>query len=304
MTFLRFISPFLVAVTLVAFLFSRISFETFPTIWANVSMVWVFLAVCVLALGHALSIIRWRYLLFAVGVQLPVIEATKIYFGNLIIAKWTPAYSGDFLRAVYLKHRLPTTEGAAIIMIESLIDVFTLFSFVTFGALVMRDWFFLVIGILGILFLGCVFLFFRSALIEHLPFAQTFAVRWRIIFRSPVGSPRVLFVALLCSIFIWLQTVFFVQLLFLAFGESLISFFHILTVQPIITLFALLPVTLGGLGTREAAMLFFYSPMVAAPLVFMVALVYSFVSLILFPLVGVLFTFGRIKSAINNEEQR
>ena len=289
MKLLRQALPILFAGALIAFLFSRVDRAAIGALFVEANFLWILLAIAILSLGHLFSIVRWKYLLSAINIRLSLGEAAKIYFANLPVAKWTPAYSGDFLRAVYLKHRLQLTEGAAIITIESLTDVSTLFAFITLGALLLREWHFVAIGMLGIFFMIVALFFFRSSFIGRFLLLQRFMLRFREVFRSPACSPRMLLIAFLFSVLAWLPTIVFVKMIFFAFGEGALSFAHIFTVQPLVTLLALLPVTLGGLGTREAAMIYFYGSFVNHPLVFMVGLTYSFVSLIVFPLIGVIF---------------
>ena len=85
----------------------------------KVDLKWIALGLCLWPVGVVLRTERWRYLLRKVGVNVPFIEAAKIYVAGLAISNITPAKSGDPLRSVLLKKvagdRVGTTLPALIV---------------------------------------------------------------------------------------------------------------------------------------------------------------------------------------------
>jgi len=292
---LKIIAPLLFACVIIAFLFAQIEGESLLRALREGDKVLLMLGLIPLFLAHLFSIWRWKSLVDAYGVTSRFGELARIYFANLPIAKWTPMYSGDFLRALYLKEKLPSTEGAAIVAVESFIDVFVLLFFVLVSAVVRGAWTYAGVALLGILGLGIGVYLIGTPLFSRMPFFSRSATRIAEVFRffrqSPGRVARTFFITVLS----WLQISLFIKIMFLAFGYPTVSLFYILTVQPLVTLVALLPVTLGGLGTREAAMLFFYTALVPPPVVFLIALLYSTMSLIVFPVFGLFVGFSEIK---------
>ncbi len=289
------IAPVLVALAVMGFLFSRLEAGDLLGALHRGDKTLLLLGLVPLCLAHVFSIWRWKSLVGAYGVNSRFGEMTKIYFANLSVAKWSPMYSGDFLRAVYLKEKLPQTEGAAIILLESIIDVFVLLLFVLGSALWSRELPYVGIAGTGILFLFGVIYLVSTPMLVSFSRISAYAVRISAVFQFFRRAPGAVFLTFLITVLSWLQISIFIKIMFLAFGYPEVSFFYVLTAQPLVTLFSLLPVTLGGLGTREGAMLFFYTAFVAAPVVFLISLLYSTMSLIVFPFLGLLIGFSEIK---------
>lgn len=292
---LRMIIPLTIAVAIVGFLFFHIDRDAFLRALVSGNLWMLLLGLVPLALAHLFSVWRWRYLVGVFGVHMTFFAATKIYFANLPVAKWTPAYSGDFLRALYLKDRLPLADGASIVLLESMIDVFVLLLFVLLSAIFAGWWIYVGIAVFGILLLIMTAYLLQSGIFQHISLFNHYAVRLSEVFRFFHRAPGALLGAEFLTALCWLQISLFIKLMFLAFGHAEIALTTILTVQPLVTLLALLPVTIGGLGTREGAMLFFYATIAGAPVVLLISLIYSTMSLVMFPMFGLLIGFSEIK---------
>ena len=283
-----------------------------------------FAAVLVL-LSFILLLKGWKQkvLLQGLGREIGLLESTKIWMIGFFFATITPAKAGDFFRTVYLKKAiaLPVGEGIAAILVERLLDVAYLFITGIIGMLLFSIHFSLDFSIVValflflLLFLATVFVLTRKPWVSfllkplfNLFLPERFKQRLRNSFhdfyagiqRFSLSRGKVGFAGLL-TIVIWIMTIF--QYWLLAFALSLpVSLEFMFWVMPAILLVEVLPISFAGLGTRDAASIFFLSfASIGAGQAVSFALVVFFVNLIM-AVPGVLFLNRRDKEKASSLE--
>jgi len=86
----------------------------------------------------------------------------------------------------------------------------------------------------------------------------------------------------------WLVVFVQIKILFGGVGAD-ISYGLVATALPIAIFVGLLPITLGGMGTRDSAMIVLFSGMATVPQIIAVGLLYAFFGYWLFSVIGIFF---------------
>lgn len=203
-----------------------------------------------------------------------LLENIKIWLVGFFFGIASPAKSGDSVRALYLRNNFGISlgEGLAVVFVERVLDLAFLFAFAFMGL------FFLVLPAKadqGILFpLVAFFVLFAAALLLLLkksllrivvrPFFNMFAPdRFKQSLKEGFNDfykaisvyksrRRLLFYVVLFTAVSWL--VIFTQFYVIAMALSInVPFLLFISVAPVILLVEALPISVSGLGTREAA---------------------------------------------------
>jgi uncharacterized protein (TIRG00374 family) len=237
---------------------------------------------------HVLAAARWQYLLRILGHHFSFKEILISFLANIPVSKILPLYSGTFGRTLQMRDRVPMSKNAGIIFFESFLDVVVLGMFVLFGAYALSLNILFWSGIAAIFAVALVTLFLSGSFFTRFAGRRAQIKNLLEVFQTALAKPSLLFVPAFFTFLMWIVTIVFVKAVFSAFGID-ISFGRIFAVQPAVTFISLLPITIGGVGTREALMLLFYSGVAPAPSILATGLWYSFLSIIVFSLIGLPF---------------
>jgi len=244
-----------------------------------------FLAIAVILGISTLAIkgYRWKLLCGAVGSgkskPIPAVKAAGYFTIGFFWSIITPGRIGDFVRAVYAKPFLGSlSAGLSSVVIDRLIDVIFLFglgaiaivsfSFI-FGSQIMS---FSVLALLLVLLAFAVWLFFQKRLMKALlrPFFKALVPKGKkevlaegfSNFYSSLSGMRskkmVLAKAVLLAVLSWAVSIISAYFLSLAFGFRIPLEFFVLVV-PILGILDLVPISISGIGTRDAALIFLFS---------------------------------------------
>jgi len=227
---------------------------------------WPLIAAVLLDAGvvHA-KLVRWRSLLGACRIELTVAGAYKAYLPSLFLALVTPGRVGDVVRIQYLKrdHGVRYADGLAVSVVDRLCDVYVLLAFVSLGIvhltsslsapLALTAW----IAVAGVA---------AAPLFFFLPGVAQPAANWLYSRLSRGEAPEgltvffdalrnqlgvALLVPLLATVGAFLINYVQAWLVAAAFGMAL-SFADVVAVVAISSLLSLLPISVSGVGVREA----------------------------------------------------
>jgi len=190
----------------------------------------------------------------------------------------TPARVGDLSRAYHIKHKIDLSKGITTVIIDRVIDITILFclaiigfiSFVVF--LNQYSGFFLIISVFFALFLLSVYIFTKKELTKIFlkPIFNRFIPekhksKINITFHDFYSSlghaknhKKNIILAVILTIFTWLISIFQAFLLSMSIGLN-VSYMFFLSIIPLIVLLDILPISISGIGTRDAAMILFLS---------------------------------------------
>ncbi len=257
--------------------------------WVLLSFVLAF--ACVL-----LSAVRWWLVLSAMGYVLSYGRALVVVLAAWPLVVVTPSRTNEFLRAFAIRDQVPLASGAGSVLAEKAVDVFVLLALAGIGAALNGLW--LPSAVLGagmlaeIAVVGMVlrnrqrlgrFPGFRTRMdrVEQL-FAAFEALR-----RAPLK------LAALCSVSlaIRLLTVGVTYTLLVAVGAR-VGLLDTLTLWPVATLVGLVPITVAGMGTRDAMFIYLLhsqGALLAESSVLVATIGYSVVAIWSFAIVGLPF---------------
>ena len=203
------------------------------------------------------SALRWQQVLRAMSYSLSFGRALHAVLASWPISVFTPSRTGDFARALLVRDKVPVFAGAGSVLAEKVIDIQTLLlaallASLSYGARVqaalifagiVAEW----VVVIGILrsrqrLLAVRFLAKRREKFEQLYHA----------FDALISRPMQILWVALGSLVVRLLTVGMVAAL-LAAAHAGRSYFELIAPWMLATLAGLVPITIGGMGTRDAA---------------------------------------------------
>jgi uncharacterized protein (TIRG00374 family) len=220
--------------------------------WVGLS----FLAACVCVL---LGTERWRRVLVAMGYALPFGRALVAMLAAWPLALVTPSRANDLLRPLAVRDVVPLAPATGSILAEKAIDLFVLLVLAAAGAAAAGLWgWAAAVGALGLLEIAAVWLVVtRRGWLEQWPIVRRRREAVEELFSAFValGSAPLQLAALgVLSLVIRVLTVAVTHALLLSVGAQ-VGWMDTLTLWPIAILVGVAPLTLGGMGTRDAAFL-------------------------------------------------
>ena len=251
----------ILSVALLWVLVRRTKFDFAELIHADVR--YLSAALFLLFLQPILAGFRWRIIMQALGAKLAPLRAVAIVFISNFLSLFLPAsVGGDLVRIWYLKrNRVPTVVVMKSIFMDRLIALFTIFLMIVvslpFAHYVISDVIVLAalrsIGIMGVVSIA--FLFVAGRILERWK-----DHRWLQILMWPSAVTRQTLMAgsatwrmLAISVVIHIMPCLATGLIAHAYGADISIAALFILVPPVILAFAL-PISLGGWGVREAAM--------------------------------------------------
>lgn len=294
---IRSVSIFIIPVIIFIILFSKIEIFEFVKVVKGINIFFFIIGIfiCLFA-GFFIVPLQWLRILLPLGYSFSLEEAIFIKFGSYPIKAISPLKTGDLIRAVYLKKQkgIPFSMGAISLYFNFILNLLVLIILMSSGYLFFnRNLFHIVLFYSGLLLLfTCVIIFF--GIIErfiiyvarkvNLRFYNSIELLFNFFKKFTLKDISVLF---FYSIALWACELFVFFILFKATGLN-IPFRAIMVFVPLTILISNLPVSFSGLGTREAAILFWFSGFGAKERLLSVGILVSFVNIFL-PLIISLF---------------
>jgi uncharacterized protein (TIRG00374 family) len=262
-----------VAALLIGILLSNLNLEELKTVFLSVEFTWVLAAFLVIILIRVLSAVRWRYILSAYSLSLP--------FGELITAIFISGALGNFLPAglgvdIIRGHQIASKHGevakvSATIIIDRAIGLFSMIITATVAILLPISWkieksvvYIIIILNIGFFFsLGLLFILRNKVIVWEKPeqrylFNLYFAITKLVEAISYFYKiKRIIIPTFALSIVVQLLRCAIFYFLFIAVGQ-LLSIFYFLIFVPLILIVILIPISIGGLGIREGALILFF----------------------------------------------
>jgi len=197
--------------------------------------------------------------LSAVGLAISPWKCFNVLMATFPLTAVMPSKAGDFIRAYYLKDEIPMTRTIGSVLTEKVFDVVVLIAFSLLGMMYCQHyelfWFIFISLTLVSLFV----LVLRSD--PSLPVGGSWNDRINNIAQSmrSLLDNRALFVkAALYSIIIWILAMLQILMFFYALHIN-VDLLYLFANMPIAIFVGMLPVTIGGMGTRDAAIIFLFS---------------------------------------------
>jgi len=262
------------SILLLVFLFKQVDEKSMLEIIKNVDKPLLLLSFLLFFTTYALGLFRWKLLVKALGIKLPLNRLVTAFSGGVFFSLFLPStIGGDFLRsadlAVYTNKPkkiiasvfLDRLSGFIGLAILTLLSVFLGWKVIEDKSVLLSIW--LIVGILVLLLFLLFNKFIYTKISGLLKSPNAGKIRSAIsglheeihLFRH---KEKAVLVNILISIVV--QSIpcitCFIIALSLGIKISLVYFFIFI---PIIGAITLLPVSIGGLGLRDATIIFFFA---------------------------------------------
>ncbi|MDY6938369.1 MAG: lysylphosphatidylglycerol synthase transmembrane domain-containing protein [Cyanobacteriota bacterium] len=266
----------IVSLAILAILYTKIDLAGLVAVFKNCDRTWMFISLAMVVPITLTTSWRLQQLMPVEG-KLGFFEANRLILAASVLNMVLPAKMGDIAKAYFMRDRghLSGSLALSLVVFEKACDMLSLLLWCILGLIFYPDkgWFFwgMTLGIatglsLGIALLGSkafANLFFKSSKkiapqkvkrkLEklHIAWGEMHDYFWR--------SRRQLVKITGTSVFIWLLHL--IQIWFFIFAlKASVPFLTNLALSPLAILAGLLPLTFAGVGTRDAALVWFYQP--------------------------------------------
>jgi glycosyltransferase 2 family protein len=269
----RFIS-IAVSVAILLIIYSKIDFQGLIEVFKNCDRGWM-----AVSLGMVIpitAVTSWRLQqLMPKGTSMGFIEANRLILGASVLNMVLPSKMGDIVKAYFMRDRghLSGSLSLSLVVFEKACDMLSLLLWCVLGLFVYpaKDGLFwtMTAAVTGGLIFGLLLLGSRQFAQIFFAIAIKFAPKkikkklenlqasWLEMHDYFWGDKRQLLIVSMTSVFIWFLHLLQIWLFILAL-KATTPFIVNLALSPLAILAGLLPLTFAGVGTRDAALIFFY----------------------------------------------
>lgn len=292
---LRFVIPLVISLLILYVLSLRIDIGKTVTALRGCDVGLVGLAMTIsLSINIFFGAEKWRRILAALGCRLPYREALSIRTGCIPFKVLFPLKSSELLKAVYLdrRGRLSFTRSTSSLLLDKMLNLLVIIpiaitGITLIGAEVSR---FFLLFLLILILLMVYSALFRQGLIGIVtrmhPRLNGITTDLLSGFAEVGMSEKML---LVFYSFVYQSSEFVNMYILLKAVGITVPFFYLMAVVPVIMVVNNLPITTLGLGTREVAIVFFFSQFGPSATLLSAGILTSFVEHILPVAVGLLF---------------
>jgi glycosyltransferase 2 family protein len=270
-----------VSLVILAVIYWRVDFTRFGPIFQHSNLLWMTLS---LAMVIPLTMFTaWRLIQLMPGqVGLGTVEANRLILVACVLNLVLPSKMGDFAKAWFMKERghLRAEQAFALVVFEKASDLLSLLLWCAFGLLLYPEKNLLFWGmticvtgglVAGLLLLGSPTVAGLAFRIGHRLSPGKFRAKlaklesaWQEMHQFCWQDKARLWLVAGTSVFIWFLHLLQIWLFTLALRTP-VPFLAGLALSPLAILAGLLPLTFAGVGTRDAALIFFFRAYLDAP---------------------------------------
>ena len=268
-----------IAFTLVIFyiLFSKIDIYSVSDVLQHSNLWSLSIAFFLLVPYLCISAQRWKVILRSLDYRISFIESVSIILATLPLTSVTPSKSGDVIKGFYLKDRIPLTKTVGSVITERALDIFFLILLCLIGLLFYPSLRIFVV-IFAMLVLLIIF-FVVSYKGIALPVKKSWNDKLQNLFLSTkilAKDARLLAQVMILTALLWIIAIVQTLAIFQAVGADVPFLFAVANV-PIAIFMGQLPITLGGMGTRDSAIIVLFSDYANTPELLAAGILFSFV---------------------------
>jgi uncharacterized protein (TIRG00374 family) len=221
---------------------------------------WVTAAFAMTTAGVLLGTLRWQVVLESMHYRLGFWRALVAVLATWPLVVVTPSRAADFLRAVAVRRTVPLAAGTGSVLAEKVVDMSLLLLMAALGAAIegLGIW----SAVTGAALAGFVtvvlLLVTHRSRVARLPLLRSHAEKIEdlfLAFDALFASPGRLWATCVLSLVIRAITLATTFALLRAVGAD-VDLFDTCALWPIATLIGLLPLTLAGMGTRDATFMY------------------------------------------------
>lgn len=270
-------------------LFRKIDLKLVICTLKEISLIHLFAAALLTLSFPVLSALRWQIILRTSGNEISFSRCLLIIVGIWPISAISPSKIGDLLKIYSVRKSFDALTVAGSIILERTFDIISLAAFGLFGGIFFHNMHIIFISLIVVF--GVIAVFFLVRI--NIPFPGRKKVQEKInqLFLSVNKISKntfVLSLILLLTLVNWFASILQTKILFDGVGAN-VSLGFISAALPIAIFIGLLPITIAGMGTRDAAMISLFAPFATSHTILAVALLYSFFGYWLLSIIGIPF---------------
>lgn len=242
-------------------LFTQIDGTSVIQILSNANLFYILASILTLALIIPIAVFRWQVILKVTGHPLSFWRCLNILMAALPLTSITPSKSGDVVKAYYLKNEIPMSITIGTVFTERVFDVLSLIIISIIGSIFYFKIEFLIILTPVLLVVTGLLVVISNSNLKIPLIKDSWNSKLQNMtysMRSLTKNRKAFYVVLLLSFVSWILAVFQTALLFYALRINIPFLFTMANVS-IAIFVGLIPVTLGGMGTRDAAIILLFS---------------------------------------------
>jgi hypothetical protein len=287
----------LIGIALFIYIISRLDLSEIAEVLLSANPYYLLLALFISPIPIFLQGLKWNMLMRTYRMRYPLKDTCILWLIGLFAGMTTPGRIGELTRAFYLnKEGYPLEKAIFSVLGDRIIELFSLAFLGIFGITYLFFWFNINLVSLLIVILICFILFAllsRKDIVAWLarPFFNKFVPEskkrkvqltfddfYNQLYQS--AGEKTIIVIFFIALVVWMT--FTLQWYFLALSLNLgISYLYLLAITPILVVAIVLPISISGLGTREAIYIFFLAQLgisaVNAVSFSLIALIFSWV---------------------------
>jgi uncharacterized protein (TIRG00374 family) len=221
---------------------------------------WVMVALAMSTAAVLLGALRWQIVLESMRYRLGFARSLEAVLATWPLAVVTPSRANDLLRAVAVRQTVPLAAGTGSVLAEKVVDLSLLLLLAAIGAALESLWAWagLLAAMLVVLVAGVALLLSRREAVTRWPGLRSRAqaiLDLFLAFDALFAAPGRLAAAGAVSLVIRGLTLGITYAL-LRGVDADVGFLDVLGLWPVAMLAGLAPVTLGGMGTRDATFIY------------------------------------------------
>jgi glycosyltransferase 2 family protein len=287
--FKKFLFLLLITVGIFVLLFSRIDFFSMVQILLKINILIFVLALVFTFIMTLIQSRRWQILLHASAIDISFKESFEIFMGTYPFAAIMPAMSSDLIRAIPLKDRYRTSKVIGSCISEKTFDFLILLFILSVGMVLTNTWQYLNLVLVSFILIAFLFIIIRFGF--KLPVNEKWNERLfnvlnslRLVGKDKFNVMSVLFY----TVCLWGLSIFQVVIFFYAVNIS-VPVTAICAYIPLAIFIGQLPISLGGAGTRDAAIILLFAGYGSTSQLLAIGILFSIFRCWLPAVIGILF---------------
>ncbi len=269
--FLRILLTFLI----LGFILYKINIKELLLIYKNINFIYILVAIFFYYFAFLILSLRWKFLLLNYSKKFSINEIFKVYLLGMVVNTISPATLGvDILRSILISKKIEEGKAFAFasVLVDRLMGLIGIFSFVPVSILILKrlenplklmfvfiSFTFLIIALLYFSWSN----FFEKTFRKFISKIKFFGIDEKLLkfynsYKIYYKYPKILFFSYFLTIL--LQSSFSIQAFFCAksLGFDFSPFLFIFLV-PLINALNFVPITISGIGIREAGFYVLFS---------------------------------------------
>ncbi len=270
----------LVGIILFVYIISKVNLNHIFNIFSSANLFFIVLSLVMLFFAIILRSLRWKIIINATGFDIPLKDCSLIWLKGYFLGGVTPGRVGDLFRAKFLTDKIGISLGKSVLsaVIDRLFDILVIFGLSVLGILMISQLFGIELFSLHYLFILlvisglCLYILIsrkRTARILSPLFNLFVPPKFKEKTKTNFDEfykglellkerKQQLFASISVGILSWLVVGIGGYLIALSLSLN-ISYWYLLVSLAISSIVALLPISISGLGTREATFIFLFS---------------------------------------------